>query len=75
MGRAGHRWKLDRGLVSECLQAVDLRDFMVSEIPEHLPTCGCDSGRVPRAVEVAAKVAEVRVACSAFNTALHVFLR
>lgn len=31
-GEQDHRWELDRGLVSECLQAMDLRDFMVSEV-------------------------------------------
>lgn len=49
-GEQDHRWELDRGLVSECLQAMDLRDFMVSEILRRLPTCGHDSSSVPRAV-------------------------
>lgn len=36
-GEQDPRWELDRGLVSECLQAVDLRDFMVSEVLGLLP--------------------------------------
>lgn len=57
-----------------CFQAVDQRDFMASEVLSLLQTCTWASGRFPGLWEVAAKDAEVRVACSAFNTALRVFL-
>lgn len=36
-GEQDHRWELDHELVSECLQAMDLRDFMVSEVLGLLP--------------------------------------
>lgn len=59
-----------------CLRAVDPRDFMASEVLGLLRTsCTCASSRFPGLWVVAAKDAEVRVACSAFNTALRVFLR
>lgn len=49
-GEQDRRWELDHGLVSICLQAVDLRDFMASEVLGLLLTCACASARVPRAV-------------------------